>query len=456
MMTSGRTIPELKGGLPFVGHALEFWRNPIRLLQRGRTQFGELFWFRLMGKRVYVLTGPKANDAFFRAPDDQLSAREAYRFTVPMFGPGIAYDAEPAVMDEQMGFVFPALRDERLQAYAAIMMEEAQSYIARWQDVGEIDLITMANDLTVFIASRCLIGDEFRKRLSDEFAPLYRDLEAGVNLVAFFSPNFPLPAMRRRDRARREIARLIAGIVSERERSGRNGEDFLQTLMGARYSNGQALDNEAITGLLLTLIFAGQHQSAVLTAWTGVALAQHPEWGDRVLREQAEVIGDTDRITLGQTRNLPVLERCIKEEERMHPPLVMLMRSIVRDFEFADAVMPAGGLAMVSPAVSHRIAEVFADPDRFDPDRFAPGREEDRKTQHALIGFGGGKHRCIGATFAYLQIKVIWTVLLRAFDFELLNPSPEPDYSTFVVGPKQPCLVRYRRKTKARTARVSA
>ena len=61
--------------------------------------------------------------------------------------------------------------------------------------------------------------------------------------------------------------------------------------------------------------------------------------------------------------------------------------------------------------------------------------------------FSGGKHACIGMTFAYLQIKTIWSVLLRRFELELVGRKPEPNYATFVVGPSQPCLVRFSRKS---------
>jgi sterol 14-demethylase len=123
----------------------------------------------------------------------------------------------------------------------------------------------------------------------------------------------------------------------------------------------------------------------------------------------------------------------------------MLMRTILRDFEYREYRAPAGGLAMVSPAVSHRLPEVFRNPDRYDPDRFAPGREEDRKHSYTLIGFGGGRHRCIGLTFAQQQVKVIWSVLLQRFKLELVQQDHQANYSTFVVGPRRPCLVRYRR-----------
>lgn len=441
----GLAIPRLRGGLPWLGHALAFHRNPVALLRRGRERHGELFSFPLAGKTVHVFTEPRGNEVFFRAPDDQLSARAAYQFTVPMFGKGVAYDVTPELMDEQIGFIMPALRDTRMQTYAQAMQDEAEAYTAAWGERGEFDLLQAMNELTVFNACRCLIGRDFRRRLSAEFAHSYHDLEAGVNLVAFFKPHWPLPAMRRRDRGRREIARLIASVLEERRRRGPGDEDFVDTLVQARYANGEALADDRIIGLLLTLIFAGQHTSAVMAAWTGILLLQHPASLDRVLQEQEDALtGET--MTLGALRKLVVLERCIKEAERMYPPLVMLMRGILRDLEYNGHVLPAGDLAMVAPAVTHRLPHIFRDPERYDPDRFAPGREEDRRTQFALIGFGGGKHRCIGSGFAYQQIKLIWTVLLRDFELELAAAEHQPDYSTFVVGPRRPCVVRYRRR----------
>jgi sterol 14-demethylase len=444
--TQFKKPPELHGGLPFFGHAVEFHRDPTRLLRRGREQFGDIFSFLLAGQQITVLTGPEANEAFFHASDEQLSAKEAYQFTVPIFGQGIAYDASPEVMHEQLGFLFPALRDQRLQAYAHFMADEAQSYFNQWGVEGVVDLLQMTNELTTFIASRCLIGHEFRQNLSTEFAHLYHDLEGGLNLIAFFRPNMPLPSFKRRDRARVRMAELISQIIAARRAKGIEGVDFLQTLMTAHYADGTPLSDDAITGLLLTVIFAGQHTSAILAAWTGVLLLQHRQFLPPILQEQKEVFGGRLDMTLDALRKLAFLERAIKEAERLRPPLVMLMRKIRKDFIYQDYCAPAGGLAMVSPAVSHRLPEIFREPEVYDPGRFGAGREEDRKHTYTLIGFGGGRHRCIGLTFAQQQVKVIWSVLLQMFDLELVHPHHQPDYSTFVVGPKRPCLIRYRRK----------
>lgn len=437
--------PRLAGGWPWLGHATAFGNDPIGLLQDGYARFGEVFRFQLAGRDVHALLGPSANAAFFRAPEDQLSAREAYRFTIPIFGRGIAYDVEADVMSEQVGFIMPALREGRLRTYTETIAAEADAYFStRWGKEGEADLLQTMNELTIFIASRCLIGAEFRSRLTGEFAQLYRALEGGINLIAFLWPHFPRPAHRRRDRARERMVELISAIIEERRAFGMEGEDFLQTLMEARYKNGRALTPHEIAGLLLTLIFAGQHTSAILAAWTIILLLQAPDYLSRVQGEVDAWQRDGPANAYESLRELVCLERAMKEAERMFPPLVMLMRTIRQDFSHGGFRMPAGGMALISPAVSHRLPQVFADPDRYDPDRFEPARAEDKRTPHSLIAFGGGRHRCAGTAFAYLQVKIIVSVLLRRFDLQLEQQHHAPDYHTWVVGPKVPCVVRYR------------
>lgn len=441
-----KTPPLLRGGLPYLGHALEFARDPIGLLQRGRDEFGEIFSFILAGKQVTVLTDPKGNEVFLKAPHDQLSVKEAYQLMVPILGKGVAYDVSPEVMNEQMGLILPAMRKERLEAYAQFMFHESHAYFEQWGDSGEIDLFSTTCELTTFIAARSLIGEEFRSHLTTEFARLYKELDGGLNLIAFFQPHLPLPAFKRRDRARVRLGKLVSQIIANRRQQGIKGEDFLETLMTAHYSDGTTLSEDNITGLLLTVLFSGQHTCAALAAWTGILLLQNPDYLTSILQEQEKIFKGEQEISLEELNQLLVLERAIRETERMRPPLIMLIRKILQEFEYKGYHMPANGLAMISPPITHRIEEIFRNPDRYDPERFAPGREEHRQRQYALIGFGGGTHRCIGQTFAYQQIKVIWSVLLQHFDLELVQENYEPDYRCWVVGPKQPCLLRYRRK----------
>ena len=94
---------------------------------------------------------------------------------------------------------------------------------------------------------------------------------------------------------------------------------------------------------------------------------------------------------------------------------------------------------------SHRLTNVFKDADEYQPERFTAPREEDKAAPYSYLGFGGGRHGCMGQQFAYLQIKTIWSVLLRNFTFELVDPFPEPDYTSMVIMPK-PCRVRFTRR----------
>lgn len=436
--------------LPLLGHALALKQKPLQLLHEGRRQFGEVFGLNLAGQMTAVLSGPKANEAFFRAPDDQFSAKEAYQMMVPVFGKGVVYDSPPAVMDEQLGFVFPALKDSRLRTYCTYFHEECERYFASWGNEGTADIYTTTNELTVFIASRCLLGRDFRNNLSAHFAKLYHDLQGGINLIAFFAPQLPLPAFRRRDKARAEIVRLCSQITAERRRTGVVEEDFIQTLMSARYKHDdRPLTDDEITGLILALLFGGQHTSAVMSAWAVIELLQHPYLLPPLLEEQQSVMSGKSALAMDSIRAMVRLERLLNETERTHPPLIMLMRKVIRDFTYDKFLIPKGWMAMVSPGLSHMLPEVFKDPERFDPDRFAPPREEHKQANYTLIGFGGGKHRCIGMAFAYLQVRAIMSYLLRNFELELVSQKPRPDFSGFVVGPIQPCLVRYRRRQVA-------
>ena len=419
------------------------------MLTRGQRECGDLFRFRL-GPRPFVLfAGPEAHDAYFRAPDEQLDAKSVYRFTVPIFGRGVAYDVSPQLMTEQLGFLFPALRESSMRRFARIMFEETSSYADALPDEGELDLPTAMNELTVNIASRCFLGEEVRSEVDAGFAEAYHDLQKGINTLGFFLPRLPTPGHRSRDRARRTVTALFSRIMRERRRSSAESEDFMQTLMRARYKDGRALSDDEITGILLAALFAGQHTSAVLASWTGLELQRDPAYLARVKAEMRDVYGGAGDLTFAGLKRQVTLENAVRECERLHPPLIILVRKALQRMVYRDHVIPAGTLAMVSPAVSHRLPDVFSDPERFLPDRFAPPAHEDKQHQYTLIGFGGGKHRCMGKHFAILQIKAIWTVLLDRFDFRLDGAFPAPNYGSWVTGPKTPCLLRYRRRPEA-------
>lgn len=448
------TMPRLSGGWPLLGHVRSFQKDPIALLNQGVLEHGDLYQFKLGPKRFALFSGLAAHDAYFGASDDQLDPKSVYRFTVPIFGRGVAYDVAPELMTEQLGFLFPALRQSNMARFASIMFDEASGFADRMGREGELDLPVAMNELTVNIASRCLLGEEARREVDAGFAAAYHELQNGINTLGFFFPNMPIPAHRRRDKAREKVVEIFSRIMAERRATGTEFDDFMGALMRARYKSGRALTDDEISGILLTALFAGQHTSAVLATWMGLELVRATSYLTRVRSEFQEVYADEQEgMTLESLNQQRLIENAVRESERLHPPLILLIRKVVRSLTYRGHVIPRGTLAMVSPAVSHRLSNVFNDPEQFDPDRFADPRNEDKQHQYALIGFGGGKHRCMGKNFAIMQIKALWTVLLDRFDFSLPSTFPVPNYGSWVTGPREPCRLGYKRRVEARVFR---
>ena len=130
----------------------------------------------------------------------------------------------------------------------------------------------------------------------------------------------------------------------------------------------------------------------------------------------------------------------------MHPPLIVLLRLVQEEVELASHTIPGGTMVAASPRVSNRIAEDFPDPESFDPSRYLDPRQEDLANRWTWIPFGAGRHRCVGAAFAMMQLKAIFSVLLRRYTFELAQPSEtyRNDHSKMVVQLEQPCVVHVR------------
>ncbi len=256
-----RTPPALSGGLPGIGHSVEFIRGTVELLFRAWREHGEICTFNIANRKMVAVFGPEAHEAVFRAPDAQLSPMEAYKIMTPVFGKGIVYDATPERMAEQLKMLLPALKDRRMRTYGEAVVREVQETTSTWGEAGVLDFVAFCRVLTNYTSSRCLLGKEFREGMNEEFAEVYTDLERGVTPLAYINAHLPIPSFRARDKARVRMVEMITQIVDARRRDQREGEDFLQTLMDARYVDGKALTDDEITGMLLAGMFAGHHTS---------------------------------------------------------------------------------------------------------------------------------------------------------------------------------------------------
>ncbi len=443
---AGRAPPVLSKNRPGLGHLLELRRAPIELFWRVREECGDVGEMSFAGNRVVLFTGEKAQEAFFRAPDEQLDQAAAYPFMTPVFGKGVVFDGTPEQRKQAMKN--QSLRDSYMRGHAEVIAHEVRGMLDTLGDEGEIDLLDFFSELTLYTSSACLIGKQFRSELTRDYFPIFYDLEKGTDAIAYVNAHLPLPVFWTRDRARRKLVSLLEGVFERRKDAPPEQRELFDILLNLRDEQGRPRYTvDQVTGMFISLMFAGHHTTSGTAAWSLIEFLKHPEHHARIVDEIDALHASGDGVSYQSLRELPRLEAGLKEALRLHPPLILLMRKVMYDFHYDGFTVPAGKLVGVSPAVSNRLPECFPDPDRFDPARYDEGRDEDRQN-FAWIPFGAGRHRCVGAAFAMMQLKTIFCVLLREYELELAQPpeSYRNDHSKMVVQLEQPCRARYRRR----------
>jgi len=445
--------PVLPGALPLIGHIKDFGKSPHAFMMKLRERLGDVAEFKMFHQDMVLMTGPEASEAFYRAPDEVLDQGPAYKIMTPIFGKGVLFDAPIKRKNEQLQMLMPALRDKAMRTYSGIIVQEVESLIKDWGDSGEVDLLEFMKELTIYTSSHCLLGPEFRFELNKEFSRVYHDLEMGIQPIAYVFPNLPLPVFRRRDQARLKLQEMVSAIMEKRKGQAEQSTNVFQALIEAHYEDGSKLTPQEITGMLIAAVFAGHHTSSGTASWVLIELLRNPQHLAAVRDEIETLFGADGEVSFDSLRQIPKLENVIKEVLRLHPPLIILMRKVMQDLKVKDYTIPAGKFVCAAPSVTHRIAELFPDPEKFDPDRYTPERAED-KNLYGWQAFGGGRHKCSGNAFALFQIKAIFCVLLRRYEFELVeNPAYyQDDYTKMVVEPTSPCRVRYRKRVVSSAA----
>jgi sterol 14-demethylase len=182
------------------------------------------------------------------------------------------------------------------------------------------------------------MGSEFRAKLTEEFGALFHDLEQAISPQAVLDAHSPDEAFAKRDRARARLQDMLMETVRERRRTGGDHPDMLEVFMNARYLDGSALADELIPGMVVWIMFAGFHTSSNTASWTAVELARHPQHVPPIARE---IDACTGPAATSRSRDCASCPRSTASSARccgLHPPLVTLMRQVMRDFEYKGNV----------------------------------------------------------------------------------------------------------------------
>lgn len=424
-----------------LGHVVEFVRNPIDLIQRGRREVGDVFSFRLPGRDAVVLLGTDKSRIFFAETDKLLSISSAYPFFRRMFAPDFYFLAEDH--DEykrQQAVVLPRFQGRQLESYVEVMEDETVSLERQLGDAGQFNLTDVFGPLVMRIAARSFLGSDFGARMTRDFYTEFRSFSEGIDFLT--PPWLPLPHMVRSKRARDRLRKSLGAMIAERREQPVNPPDFLQQLSESQFADGEPLPDLLLVNMLLLFTWAGHETTTGHIAWALIDLLRNPA---ELLRMRAEAELVTSPIGMVDVKILKHLDNCLHETERLHPVAHIIARQAAVDFDFENYRIPQGTQVIVSPAVTHRLPEEYRRPDDFWPDRYGLG-PEGKAERRSLIGFGGGIHRCLGVQFAYLEMKVVLWRLLMDYEFKLLDPDPPKVSGTSSQWPGSPCRVRYRRR----------
>ncbi|KAM0892340.1 hypothetical protein ACQ4PT_025836 [Festuca glaucescens] len=415
-------------------------------------RYGSVFMVSPFGLKMTFLAGPEVTTHFFQGLDSEISHGDLFEFTVPMFGLAIAYAVDSATRNEQKRFHLEALRPSRLAGHVSKMLQEVEGHFGKWGEEGIVDLKLEFERVLMLIASRCFLGKEVRENMFDEITTLFTELGNGMSLGSILFPYLPTPANRRRDRARIRLTEILSEVVESRKRSGRVEEDTLQGLIDSKYKDGHSTSVQEVVGLIISLLFAGKYTSSVASTWTGACLLSHPTFLAAAIEEQEQIAKKyKDGLDYGAVMEMETLHNCIKETLRMHPPALALVRKPHMHFTVQTRegkqyeIEPDHPVATLV-LVNNNLPYIYKDPQVYDPHRFGPERKEDIALgKLSYMSFGGGRHVCTGEAYAYMQIKLIWSHLLKNFELELISPFPETDWGNYVAKPKGNLFVRYKR-----------
>ncbi len=344
------------------------------------------------------LLGPEANRFLF-ANAELFEVERAFQSLVPVDGPTSLIVSDGEDHRRRRRLVQPALVHRQIANHVPVMEAIAEETLDAWRPGQELDVYQEFRRAIRRSTIHALFGEDLA-RDSDFFGA---HLQLLINLidrnpaVITWLRRTKAPAWRDAMRARRAVDARVYQAIAEARQGGTTGDVLASLVQGDELSDLEVRDQ------IVTLIAAGYETTSAAMAWSVFNLLRHNGVWERA-QEDDDYLADVVNETL-----------------RLYPPAVISARVAAQPFELAGKKIKEGAFLLYSPYVTHRLAEVWPDPLRFDP-----GRWERKPAPHEFLPFGGGPHRCVGAGLATTELTVMLKALLRRPKPELLNQRVSP------------------------------
>jgi cytochrome P450 len=403
---------------PSVLQSIGWWNRPTAYLERCRARYGRRFTIRLVGQSPFViLSDPADIKQVFTAAPEVLHPGEGARILEPVIGANSVILLDEAAHLRQRKLLLPAFHGEKMQRLSGLMAELTEREVDSWPLEQPTALHPRLQRLTLEVILRAVFGLQRGAQLDE-----LRDLMTQV-LTFGESPLSLIPQAQRLLAGRGPVGRmervgaradeLIYQLIEERRAVGEEGEqgdDVLSMLLGARDEDGEPMSPLELRDELVTALVAGHETTASQLAWAMERIAREP----RVqLRLHEELDADSDEAYLTATINEILRRRPVVPNAEP--------RLVKQPIEIGDIEYQPGTVLFASAYLVHHDPAIYPDPLAFRPERFldeAPGT-------YTWIPFGGGRRRCLGASFALLEMKIVLRAALARYTLSAPDTAPE-------------------------------
>ncbi|KAH8102335.1 cytochrome P450 [Phellopilus nigrolimitatus] len=452
-----------KAGIPFIG-AWDFYSRRNSFIQEGIKKLGNVYSFRINRHKVWVVSGENARNRFFGSKNLHFS--EGY---VILNGDSpslkdikVNKNVEDGDMTSWFGKRLTAcLRRDRMARNLTLMFQDLDQITERWAGNGQFDpfndIYNAVFQLTIRAASCREIADD--PAAVKRVMQLYWDMENGVSAASRLLGWFPSTVRKRKQQATADLYLLLKGAIDKRKEEGRREDDSVQVLL----DEGDGVND--IIQFVMGALFAGIINTGIMSSWLLLFLAVNPEWKTKVLAELREFVSkytDSTGSMSSQLAQLPpqvweeemaVIDLCLRETIRFVMSGSLLRRVLPaqdgEDMSFEGHKASPGTFLAYSVNSIHHDPEIYPDPLKWDPSRFERG--EDKKAHWAFLGWGVGRHPCLGMRFAKLEVKVILAQFLMKYDYSAVDAAgkpvdilPEPDRDNLSrPRPVKPVYIKY-------------
>jgi cytochrome P450 family 135 len=406
---------------PRVVQTAEWLGRPIQLMERCARLYGDMFTLRVMGVgNAVFISNPEVIKEVFTAKPEVMRAGESNSFLEPVVGSRSILVLDGPSHMRQRKLMLPPFHGQRMESYGQLIADVAERELAGWPVGRPFALRPHTQAITLEIIMRAVFGVDEADRLAELGRRLTHFMDTGTGPIRFISAQMPVLQHRfGTDRspwaqfvaARAAVDELLHDEIRRRRAAPdlAEREDILSLLVQARDEDGDPMTDDELRDELMTLLVAGHETTATALAWAFELMLRSPEALARLEQEIAD--GGEE-----------YLDAVIKETLRLRPVLPIVGRILTQDVTLGGYELPAG--TMVAPCIylTHRRADAYPEPDRFKPERFL-GVQPDT---YAWVPFGGSIRRCLGASFAMFEMKVVIPVVLRALRLRAASPEPEP------------------------------